>query len=158
MGAVLIELVTGAKLSIVPYKGTGELLPDILGGTLDGSVDFPAAYVPQAKAGNVRILGVFSDRRVPAFPDVPTTAEGGYPKLVMSGWFGIFGPRNLPRQIVDTYNQAFNEQLKDPATIKRIEALGYQMEGGTTERFEKQIQTDFETISQLVKLSHVSLQ
>lgn len=158
MGAALIELVTGAKFNIVPYKGTGELLPDILGGALDGSVDFPAAYVPQAKAGNVRILGVFSDRRVPAFPNVPTTGEAGFPKLVMSGWYGIFGPRGLPRPIVDRYNAVFNEQVKDPATVQRIEALGYQMEGGTTEAFEQQIAADFDTIAKLVKADHLTLQ
>jgi tripartite-type tricarboxylate transporter receptor subunit TctC len=158
LGAVLVEQVTGTSLNIVPYKGTGELLPDMLGGSLDSSSDFPAAYVPHAKAGTVRILAVISDQRVPAFPDVPTSAEGGYPKLVIGGWFGLFGPKGLPRAIVDKLNAAANTELKDPQVRARIESLGYQVIGGTPEQFVKQVDTDFVTISDLVKLGHITLQ
>lgn len=158
LGAVLIEQVTDTSLNIVPYKGTGELLPDMLSGSLDSSSDFPAAYVPHAKAGTVKILAMFSDQRVPAFPDVPTSAEGGFPKLVIGGWFGLFGPKGLPRDIVDKLNAAANTELKDPQIRARIESLGYQLIGGTPEQFAKQIDSDFVTIGDLVKLGHIALQ
>ena len=158
LGAVLLEQVTGINLNIVPYKGTGELLPDMLSGSLDSSADFPAAYVPHQKAGTVKILAVFSDQRVPAFPDVPTSGEGGYPKLVIGGWFGLFGPKGLPREITGKLNAAANTELKDPQIRARIESLGYQVIGGTPEQFAKQVDDDFSMISNLVKVGHISLQ
>src|SRR5215475_5287048 len=85
----LLKAKTGIKVTIVPYKGAGPALNDMLGGHIDAMFDAMPVMVPQAKAGKVMPLAVTSTRRSPALPDVPTVMESGVPDYEIAGWFGI---------------------------------------------------------------------
>src|SRR5215510_11178733 len=88
----LLKSKTGIKVTIVPYKGAGPALNDLLGGHIDAMFDAMPVMVPQAKQGKVTPLAVTSTQRSSALPDVPTLIEAGVPDYEMAGWFGILAP------------------------------------------------------------------
>jgi tripartite-type tricarboxylate transporter receptor subunit TctC len=154
----MIETGTGVKLTMVPYRGTGGLLPDMLGGRLNISQDLPAAYVPHLKSGKVRVIAVLSDKRIPSLPDVPTSAESGFPQLQIGAWYGLFGPKGLPKEIVAKLNRAANEALQDPAAKAKVEELGYEAIGGTPEHLADDIKSDMVKLGEVVRLGKVKME
>ena len=83
-----------------------------------------AVALPQVQAGTIKALANLSPQRSPAIPDIPTSDESGVPGLYMSGWFGFFGPRGLPKDVLARLNGAMKETLADPAVRKRFGELG----------------------------------
>jgi len=83
-----------------------------------------AAALPQARAGAVKIIANLSPKRSAAIPDVPTADESGIPGLYAAGWFGLFGPKGVPKQVVARLNAAMVEALADPALKARFSDLG----------------------------------
>src|SRR5215216_2132693 len=96
----LLKSRTGIKVTIVPYKGAGPALNDLLGGHIDAMFDAMPVMVPQAKAGKVTPLAVTGAKRSPALPNVPTVMESGVPDYEIAGWFGILAPATTPPAIV----------------------------------------------------------
>jgi tripartite-type tricarboxylate transporter receptor subunit TctC len=92
--------VAGIEPTFVPYKGTGPALQDVIAGTIDTVQDLSVSTIPLHKAGSIRMLAVSSAKRLPALPDVPTTAEAGLPDFQASGWSGLFLPKGTPLPIV----------------------------------------------------------
>jgi len=90
----------GVRLTHIPYRGSGPLLPDLLGGQVPLAFDTLPQYVEHFAAGRLRGIAISSPRRSPAAPAVPTTAEGGLPDLVAENWIGLSGPAGLPAPIV----------------------------------------------------------
>lgn len=158
LATAMIETDTGVKLTMVPYRGTGGLLPDMLGGRLNISQDLPAAYVPHLKSGKVRVIAVLGDKRIPSLPDVPTSVESGFPQLQIGAWYGLFGPKGLPKEILMKINSAANEALKDPAAKAKVEELGYETVGGTPERLADDIKRDMVKLGEVVRLGNVKMQ
>lgn len=158
LATAMIETATGVKLTMVPYRGTGGLLPDMLGGRLNISQDLPAAYVPHLKSGKVRVIAVLGTTRIPSLPDVPTSVESGFPKLQIGAWYGLFGPKGLPRDILVKINSAANETLKDPAAKTKVEELGYETVGGTPEKLADDIKRDLVTLGEVVRLGNVKME
>ncbi len=100
----MLERDAGIRMTYVPYRGANLIVNDVLGGHLaSGSLALSAAS-GQLKAGTLRGLGIGTEERLPAFPDIPTFKELGYPDLVSSTWFGLSGPANLPPAIVARLN------------------------------------------------------
>ena len=100
----MLQRDAGIKMTYVPYRGANLIVNDVLGRHLtSGSLALSAA-AGQLKAGTLRGLGIGTEERLPAFPDIPTFKELGYPDLVSSTWFGLSGPANLPPQIVARLN------------------------------------------------------
>jgi len=89
----LIKRNFGVDMLYVPYKGSGAMMPDLLGGRLDVAIDNVLLLAPQVKRGAVRGLAVSGEMRSPALPDLPTVAESGSPGFNVIGWFGVFAPR-----------------------------------------------------------------
>src|ERR1700726_4993809 len=100
----MLQKEAGIKMTYVPYRGANLIVNDVLGGHLtSGSLALPAV-IGRLKAGALRGLGIGTEERLPAFADIPTFKELGYPDLVSSTWFGLSGPANLPPQIVSRLN------------------------------------------------------
>jgi tripartite-type tricarboxylate transporter receptor subunit TctC len=105
----------------VPYRGANLIVNDVLGGHLtSGSLALSAA-AGQLKAGTLRGLGIGTEERLPAFPDIPTFKELGYPNLVSSTWFGLSGPASLPPAIVARLNVEVVKALHAPDVQARFE-------------------------------------
>ena len=121
---VQLEKVIGAALVHVPYRGAGPAMIDTINGTVPSMFDSLPSAAPHIKAGKVRALAVSSEERSPAFPDVPTMKELGYPDLISYSWFGISVPARTPQPIVDRLASEMQAVLKEPAVVKRWEEIG----------------------------------
>ncbi len=124
VSGILFEQATGQKVQFIPYRGAGPAMTDLISGQVDLLVVQAAAALPQVQAGTVKVLANLSPQRSAAIPDIPTSDESGVPGLYMSGWFGFFGPRGLPKDVLARLNGAMSEALADPAVRKRFTGLG----------------------------------
>lgn len=125
----------GMRMNHVPYKGTGPALTDTISGTVDVFFSSTATALPQVQGGKLKALGVTTARRLPALPDVPTVAESGVPGYDVILWHGLIGPRNLPKQVVDTLNREAMRILQDKDTAEQLKADGVAPAGGTPAAF-----------------------
>ena len=126
-----------AKIDVqhVPYKGTGPMLSDLLGGQTDLTFNGIPPISGQLKAGKIKPIAVGSAQRVSSFPEVPTIAESGYPGFETSQWYGIIGPANLPKPVLDKLHAAILAALKVPETTQKIVEDGGIIVGGTPQEF-----------------------
>lgn len=137
----LFQLMTGTKLVHAPYKGTGVVFPDLIAGRVQVTfADIAAAY-PHIQAGNVRILGISSPKRSPAYPNVPSIAET-VPGFDAVGWFGVFAPAGTPAPIVQKLSTAIAAFVKQEDVRKQMAVLGVQPVGSTPEAFDKVLRAD----------------
>jgi tripartite-type tricarboxylate transporter receptor subunit TctC len=126
-----------AKIDLqhVPYKGTGPMLTDLLGGQIELTFNGIPPISGQLKAGKIKPIAVGSAQRVPAFKDVPTIAESGYPGFETSQWYGIVAPANLPKPVLDRLHAAIVASLRMPEATQKIVDDGGLIVGGTPREF-----------------------
>ena len=131
----LFKTETGADIVHVPYRGQGPAANDLLGGQLQ--VMFPS--VPDTLtfilAGKLRALAVMSDRRLKLLPNVPTTVELGWPKLISSFWAGLYATAGTPQPVLDRLNQELVQIVKAPGFAGRVEPLGFEARPTTRDEF-----------------------
>src|SRR5688500_9951289 len=97
---------TGSQLTFVPFKGAGPAMGALLGGQVDVMILQAAAALPQHRSGKLKIIANLSPQRSKVIPDLPTSDEAGLPGLYAAGWFGLYGPRGLPPEVVAKLNSA----------------------------------------------------
>jgi tripartite-type tricarboxylate transporter receptor subunit TctC len=122
-GIQLMQM-TGTQLTFVPFKGAGPAMGALLGGQVDLMILQAAAALPQARSGKLKILANLSPQRSKVIPELPTSDESGVPGLYAVGWFGLFGPRGLSREVVTKLNGAMVAALADPKVQARLADLG----------------------------------
>ena len=149
---------TGVQMLHVPYKGEGPLNPDILAGRVHSSFLSTGSAVSNAKDGRLRPLAVLLERRSPLLPEVPTISEAGVPEVTVRQWAGIFGPPNLPKDIVARLNKEINAALQRPDVIAKLQSYGYSPEGSTPERLLEVNRADLELWRRLVKEAGIPLE
>jgi len=118
----LFKLMTGIKLTHVPYRGAGPAYTDVISGQVPVFIDNLASGLGQVKGGNVRALAVTGKQRSPLLPEVPTMEEAGVPGYVYYTWFGLWAPKNTPQPIVDKLNGEVKKALADATVKDRIVA------------------------------------
>ncbi|MDI1286421.1 MAG: tripartite tricarboxylate transporter substrate-binding protein [Reyranella sp.] len=123
IGSLAFNAATGATYQLVPYRGTGPAMQDLIANQIQVMVDQSSNSLPQAQGGKIRAYAVTSAKRSPAMPDIPTAAEAGYP-MEVSIWNGLWAPKGTPKAIVDKLNAAAVAAMQDPAVRKRMEELG----------------------------------
>ena len=121
---VLLQQLTGTSLLLVPYRGGGPAMQDLIAGNIDLLVIQAAAAMAQVRAGTVKAFAILSPARSPVVAGVPSADEAGVPGLYLPGWFGFFAPRGTPKEAVAKLNAAMREALADPAVQKRFADLG----------------------------------
>jgi tripartite-type tricarboxylate transporter receptor subunit TctC len=128
----------GIKMTHVPYKGAGPAMQDLLANQIPISFETSlATALNNVASGRLKILALTGPQRSPAVPNVPTVAESGYPNFSAQGWFGLFGPANLPPNIVAALNKATTDALRDPEVIARFEKLGVRPDPQSPSDFTK---------------------
>ena len=137
----LFSTIAGIDLVHVPYKGSSQVLPDILSGRVQMYFD-GGTLLTQARAGKVRLLAVTSSRRVGALPGVPTMIEAGVPGYEVVIWFGVVAPAGTPRPVVDRLSREIAEIVRHPAFKQRFVELGVEPSGNTPEAFAELIRMD----------------
>jgi tripartite-type tricarboxylate transporter receptor subunit TctC len=133
----------GVSLLHVPYKGTGPALQDLLANQINLSFESSVGTsLNNVTAGRLKVLAITGAKRSAVVPDVPTVAESGYPGFSAQGWFGLFGPANLPLKILETLNKAVTDALREPEVIARFEKLGVQPDPQNPAAFAKFLEVE----------------
>ena len=118
------------KMTHVPYKGTGPVIPDLVSGRVQLSMASPPSVQQLVLAGRLRGLAITGTTRAATLPDVPTFAEAGFPQYDMSTWFGVFGPARMPAALVARLNADINALMRDPALGAKLAGAGIDVAGG----------------------------
>ena len=146
----MFKLSTGTDMMHVPYRGSGPALNDAVAGQVPLIFDNLPSALPFIKEKRLVALVVAAPERVPAMPDVPTFKEVGLEPVNRMAYYGIVGPKNLPKEIVDKVNAATRKVLQDPAIRKRIEETGSIIQAGTPERFAQQMKEELAVYKDVV--------
>ena len=121
----LFKILTKTDIVHVPYRGSGPMLNDLLGGQVELSMSGAAAPLPHVRAGTLRVLGIGDDRRSTSLPEFATISESGVPGFQTLQWSGVYAPAATPRVIIERLNREIVAILKDPIFIKQVIEVGF---------------------------------
>ena len=138
----MFMLAAKVKAIHVPYKGSGPMLTDLIGGQIQYSFDTMTAATPHVKSGKAIALAQTRLQRVKAYPNVPTMAESGFPGFEATTWYGIAGPAKMPAAMAKRMNEDINKVLLMPDVVDKLEASGAQDGGGSAEKFGEFMHTE----------------
>ena len=124
LGGALLNAETGLKAQHVPYRVVAQGLTDLLSGQITMMFYPYSALQGQIQAGKLNVLAVASEKRTSYLPQVPTTAEAGYPNILLTAWFAVYAPAGTPRRIVDTLYAALEKAVNDPEISRRMAGAG----------------------------------
>jgi tripartite-type tricarboxylate transporter receptor subunit TctC len=147
----LLKQRSGANLVHVPYKGGGQALTDVLGGTIPLVYTAVAGAFQHVKSGKLHAVAVSSGQRVKSLPDVPTFIESGVPDFEVNSWVGILAPAKTPKAVLDRLNSELNAVLSDAEVREKLAALGINATPGTGEQFGEEMKRDLARYGQVVR-------
>ena len=154
----LLNMMAQIKLQAVPYKGSGPVSADVLGGQVPlGVVDVPSA-IANVKAGKMRALAVTSKQRISAAPEVPTFQEAGLPGYEAVGWFGAVAPANTPKDIINRLNTEIRSALAAPDVTERALTAGAEPHATSPEEFAAYIREETKKWGEVVRAAGIKLQ
>jgi tripartite-type tricarboxylate transporter receptor subunit TctC len=151
----LLKQRTGAQLTHVPYKGGGQAITDVIGGSIPLVYTAVAGAQAHVKSGKLKAVAVSSPVRTPALPDVPTFIESGVADFAVSSWVGLLAPARTPVAIVQRLNAELNAVLADPALRERLAVLGIDPRPGSPEQFAEEIKRDLARYEGVVKAAGI---
>jgi tripartite-type tricarboxylate transporter receptor subunit TctC len=149
---------SGANLVHVPYKGGGQAITDVVGGQIPLVYTAIATAQQYVKTGRLKAIGVSSEKRSPALPNVPTFDESGQPGFVVSSWTGILAPAKTPKPIVDRLQKEIAAVLADPDVKGRYDVLGIEVVANTPAEFAEQIKADLARWEKVVKQANIKVE
>ena len=123
----------GISLTHVPYKGATQAATDVAGGQIPVSFQGLGTVAALVRGGQVKLLGVTTEKRLPSFPDVPTVSESGLPGFFFNSWFAILAPAGTPKEIVARLNVEVLKALADSQVRQKLEELGFAVRGSSPE-------------------------
>lgn len=142
MTAALLSQMANVRLTLVPYRGTGPVVTDVLAGHVPLAIlDIPSS-LELIRTGRLTALGVTSSKRVAFLPDVPTLAEQGLAGFESTGWFGLVAPAATPGDVVTRLNAIFVKALADPDVIEKLRVIGAQPSPTTPDAFAAYIRSE----------------
>lgn len=153
-----LSKVTGIPMVHVPYKGAAPALADLMGGQIPLFLDPPPNLIQPAKAGRIRLIGVASDKRLAALPDVPTFVEQGYDGLLGSTWAAMIAPAGVPREIVQRMSAEVSRIIRSAEVSQRLEqVMGTFAEGSTPEECDRFIAAETEKWGRVIREAKVTV-
>lgn len=154
IGAEYFLFLTKTKAQMVPYKGTGPAMVDLMAGTVDVVIDQTVAMIPASKGGRVIPLAVASPSRIDQMPDTPTFSEGGVPEFDMAVWNAVAAPKGVPRDRLEKLEIAVNAALDDPKVKEALISLGAIAPVGERrgpKEMQRLIERDVDRFAKLIK-------
>ncbi|MDB5617336.1 tripartite tricarboxylate transporter substrate binding protein [Tardiphaga sp.] len=157
LGGELFNREVGTRLMHVPYRGQGPAITDLLGGRLD--VMFPSIpdALPMLQAGQMRAIALMAEKRSPAIPDVPTTAELGYPKLLSAIWAGLYTTAGTPKPVVDRLAAELAVIIDAPQFKNKFEAMGFEVRSSTPEQLGAYAASETKRWGDIIKALDIKL-
>ncbi|HWI99091.1 MAG TPA: tripartite tricarboxylate transporter substrate binding protein [Burkholderiales bacterium] len=149
--AELLNQVAGISAVHVPYKGGAACQTDIMGGQVDISFQNLGAVTNYIRGNRMKALAVTAKARNPQLPNVPTTAEGGYPDLVVTSWQAAAAPAKTPREIVAKLNDAAVKALRSPEVRERMSQIGFDVVASTPDEFGRFMKQEVDRWTEVVK-------
>lgn len=122
--AMLLNQTAGTTVTMVPYRGTGPALQDLVAGNVDVICDQPVATGPHIQAGSLKAYAMATKQRLATMPDVPTFTEAGLPGFELAVWHGLYAPKGTSPAVVERLNKAARTALSDPGLVKRFSEMG----------------------------------
>ena len=150
--------IAGIKLELVPYRGGGQAINDLIAGHVKIGSLGSTPLIPHYKAGTLRLLAQSTAARSPSLPDVPTYEEAGIKGLVLDQWIGVFLASGTPPAITARLNVEINKALSDPAIRQNLLQQAQEPVGGTAEEFSNLVREDFEKYGRLVKELNIKIE
>ncbi|MFC7206863.1 Bug family tripartite tricarboxylate transporter substrate binding protein [Comamonas endophytica] len=151
----LLRLRTGANFVHIPYKGGGQAMSDVVGGTLPMLYTAVAGAYPFIKNGQINAIAVSTAQRLASLPDTPTVQESGVADFVVNSWIGILAPAKTPAAIVDRLQKEIHTVVHSPDVKERLASLGIISSGSTPAAFKQEIEQDLKKYAQIVKSAKI---
>ncbi|HZM44189.1 MAG TPA: tripartite tricarboxylate transporter substrate binding protein [Burkholderiales bacterium] len=157
LAVALLEHVSGARYSHIPFKGGGPSMIATVGGQVHFAIPaFPTA-VPHIKTGKIRMLAVTGTRRAPTMPEVPTVAEAGVPGSEFTIWFAAYAPSGTPKAIISRLNQAIVKSLETPEMREQLAKSGVDPESSTPEELAGYLRSEIAKWAKVIKASGIPI-
>jgi len=153
----LYKNLSGTFITHIPYRGAGPALNDTVGGQVPMTFDNMPSAMPFIQSNRLVAIVVAAPQRLAQLPNVPTFKEVGLEPVNRMAYYGIYGPKGMPRDIVDKINAGVRKALEDPIVKKRIEETGSFIIGNTPEQFAAQIKAEFEVYKKVVESAKLRL-
>jgi tripartite-type tricarboxylate transporter receptor subunit TctC len=147
----LLGYLSGAEFAHIPYRGSAQALTDLIGGRIEFMIDPLVTQQPE----KVRVLATSAPERLPAYPNVPTTRELGMPEFDVVGWFGLFGPAGLPKDITVKLSDLVAEIAADETVRKQIETMGLYPGALKADEFLAVIKRDSEKFADIKRRAQI---
>ena len=151
------KLAAGVFALHIPYKGSGPMLTDLMGGQIGYSFDTMTAATPHVKSGKVRAIAQTRAKRALGHPTVPTMAESGFPGFEATTWYGLVGPGKMPPAIAQRMNEDINKVLLMPDVKEKLDLYGAEDGGGSAQQFADFIRTEQVKWSKVIKAAKVTI-
>ena len=151
------KLAAGVFALHIPYRGSGPMLADLMGGQIGYSFDTMTAATPHVKSGKVRAIAQTRAKRASGHPTVPTMAESGFPGFEATTWYGLVGPGKMPPAIAQRMNEDINKVLAMPDVKEKLDLYGAEDGGGSAQQFADFIRTEQVKWSKVIKDAKVTI-
>lgn len=151
MGAELLTVLGGVKMTHIPYKGVADAYPAVAAGQADWMIGSPISALPLIRGGRLKAIAVTSKVRSKQLPDLPTVAESGIPGYDVVAWFGMFAPAKTPMNIVNLLAKEARRALEAPEIARRMEIEATDAVGNSPEEFAKEVKVEYDKWRELVK-------
>jgi tripartite-type tricarboxylate transporter receptor subunit TctC len=152
LAGALFSQITDVKMNHIPYKGSGQAVIDLLAGQVTMNFDTMPPVLPHIKSAKLRPLAISTEKRMPQLPNVPTFAEAGIKGFDVTNWYGVLGPKGMPKEIVAKLNDAIKKSLADPAVVAKLEPQGVIPQGPKTpEEYDAFIKVELNKYAKMAK-------
>lgn len=151
----LVNIEAKVEMPVVPYKGGGPALVDLMGGHVSAMIEPMASAYPHVQSGRLRALAVTSQKRLPDLPDLPTVAESGFPGFDMPSWYGLWAPAGTPRSVAERIQKEVQKALLVPSVAEKLASISFQPVASTPDDFGKYASSEFSKYKTLISASRI---
>jgi tripartite-type tricarboxylate transporter receptor subunit TctC len=151
----MLQTKAGVKLAEAQYRGSAQIMTDLLGDHIDLGMDSMAAYVPQIEAGTIKALAIASSKRWPKLPQVPTASESGLPNFEAGVWYAVLGPKGTPDSVLDKINANINAYLGEEKTRTLFTDFGIETGGGSAADLKTFIESEIVKWGPVIKAAGI---
>ncbi|HSN40053.1 MAG TPA: tripartite tricarboxylate transporter substrate binding protein [Burkholderiales bacterium] len=155
LGGELFKHLTGTDMIHVPYKGSGAMMIDLIGGQIQVGIPSAISGMPHVRSGKLRALAVTSAKRSPLMPELPTVAEAGVPGFSITSWYGIVAPAGTPASIIGKVNGEVARSIKSPAVVALLAKEGAVPDVGTPEELRALIKDEIDKWGKVIEASNI---